>query len=195
MLPAVLYLLHPCSRLPKGGGLRRMSTLELTITPNPTLFARAMAASPERLEREMSGAISRLVAEMARAARDKAPKATSLLTHSIAARMTGPLEGVVASGVDYARAAEEGTGLWGPHKQASGKLPPVENILDWVKVKHLTPDDPNMDEEDLAFLIARSIAARGTPSQPYFEPMVKEFGARGESLMNAAIERTLETLA
>ena len=172
-----------------------MSTLNLTITPNPALFARALAASPQRLEREMNGAIQRLVAEMARSARDKAPKATSLLTHAILPRMVGPLEGVVAAGVNYAQAAEEGTGLWGPKKQASGKMPPVQSILDWVKTKHLTPDDPNMDEEDLAFLIARSIAARGTPPQPFFEPTLRDFTGKGESMMSAAIERTLEALA
>lgn len=172
-----------------------MSTLNLTITPNPALYARAWAASPQRLEREMNSAITRLVAEMARTARDKAPKATSVLTNSIASRMLSPLEGVVTAGVDYARMAEEGTGLWGPQKQASGKLPPVQNILDWVKAKHLTPDDPNMDEEDLAFLIARSIAARGTPSQPYFQPTVNEFGPRGEALMSAGIDRVLAALA
>lgn len=172
-----------------------MSTLKLTITPNPALYARAWAASPQRLEREMNGAITRLVAEMARAARDKAPKATSVLTNSITSRMLSPLEGVVAAGVDYARMAEEGTGVWGPQKQASGKMPPVQNILDWVKAKHLTPDDPNMDEEDLAFLIARSIAVRGTPSQPYFQPTVNEFGQRGEALMSAGIDRVLAALA
>lgn len=172
-----------------------MSTLNLTITPNPALLARALAASPKRLEREMNGAVLRLVREMARAARDKAPRAMSTLTQSIAPRMVGALEGVVAAGVNYAQAAEEGTGLWGPQKQASGKMPPVESILDWIKVKHLTPDDPNMDQTDLAFVIARSIAARGTPSQPYFEPTLKEFGGRGESLMSAAIERTLEGFA
>lgn len=172
-----------------------MSTLNLTITPNPALFARALAASPKQLEREMNGAIQRLVQEMARAARSKTPKATSLLTQSVMPRMVSTLEGVVSAGVNYAQMAEEGTGLWGPQKKPSGKLPPTQNILDWIKVKHITPDDPEMDEEDLAFLIAQSIAARGTPSQPYFEPTLREYQPKGETMMTAAIERTLAALA
>lgn len=172
-----------------------MTKLTLTISPKPDLFARAVSESPARLTQEMGQAILRLVQEMARAARQKAPKATSLLTQSITPRLLSPLEGVVAAGVNYARMAEEGTGLWGPKKQASGQMPPVENILDWIKVKHIQPDDPDMDERDLAFLIARSIAVRGTPAQPYFAPTVDEFGARGETLIEAAIDRTLAALA
>lgn len=172
-----------------------MSALKLILTPDPRRYARAWAASSQRLAAEMNRAIVRLIQEMARAARQKAPKAFSTLTHSIAPRLLSPLEGVVAAGVDYARMAEEGTGLWGPHRQPSHKMPPVENILDWVRRKQLVPDDPSMDQEDLAYLIAKSIAARGTPAQPYFEPTVREYEARGLTLMEAAIDRTLSALA
>ncbi len=43
-----------------------------------------------------------------------------------------------------------------------GKFPPIDDILDWIRAKHITPKDPKTSERQLAFLFARKIAQSGT---------------------------------
>lgn len=47
------------------------------------------------------------------------------------------------------------------HGRKPGKFPPVDDILDWIRAKGITPKD-NISEKSLAFLIARKIAKSGT---------------------------------
>jgi len=150
---------------------------------------RAMARAPVTLAREMESAIGRIVQTMARAARRKAPKAHSHLVNAIGAVHASPFEGLVAAGVDYARLVEEGTG---PARAGVAGSPTLfDHILDWVKVKRLVPDDPAMDQRDLAFVIARAIALRGTPAQPFMGPAFDQHKAEAERRIEAAIDRAL----
>ena len=167
-----------------------MTTLALTV--DTERLQQAMARAPVRLVSELNRAIGRIVLEMARAAKRKAPKATSLLTNAIGGLQVSPIEGLVFAGVDYASAVEQGTGIYGPQGAASGRMPPTANILDWIKVKRIQPDDPHMSPRDLAFVIARSIARKGTPAQPFMAPAFKENSARAERRIEAAIERALK---
>jgi len=148
---------------------------------------RALAASPAILGRHMSLAIGRSVQEMARSAKRNAPKAFSTLTNAIGAIQSSPLEGLVVAGVDYARAVEEGT--------EGGAFPPVQNILDWIQVTKQVPDDPDMSQADLAYVIARSIAEHGTPAQPFMAPAFEDNKARAERNINNAINSALKEIS
>jgi HK97 gp10 family phage protein len=75
--------------------------------------ARVMAAlkgAPEAMHSAMDAALARGAEEMARAAREAAPKSQSTLTNSIRADRVAALHYEIAPGVNYARAVEEGTG-------------------------------------------------------------------------------------
>jgi len=43
-----------------------------------------------------------------------------------------------------------------------GRFPPIDDILDWIREKRITPRDPKTTEKQLAFLFARKIAQSGT---------------------------------
>jgi hypothetical protein len=47
------------------------------------------------------------------------------------------------------------------HGRKPGKFPPIDDILDWIRVKGIRPKD-KISDRSLAFLIARKIAQSGT---------------------------------
>ena len=152
----------------------------------------ALLRMPHQLEKNMDRAIERIVQEMARDARRNAPKAASTLVQSIHVERPSPLEGIVAPSVHYAQMVEEGTGLQGPFGKASGVMPPVQNILDWIETgSGVSANDPSYDNEDLAWAIARSIAKHGTAPQPFMAPALESNRTRAERRINQAIEKTL----
>lgn len=157
-------------------------TIELTVDTDP--LRRALRRAPGRLRDELRLALGRSALEIARAARRNAPKAHSILTNSISSYMSPDgLEAVVFAGADYARMVEERTG--------PGGKPPVQSMLDWIRVKRIVPDDPSMDQTDLAFVIARSIARKGTRAQPFMAPAFEDNKARAMDRINQAIGRAL----
>jgi hypothetical protein len=146
----------------------------------------ALSQGPAVLRKHMHNAVLRSVMEIARSARRYAPKGFSTLTQSISQRMVDALTGEVAPHVDYARMVEEGTG--------PGGWPSDEALVRWIRVKGITPNDPSMDERDLAFVFARSIALHGTPKQPYMQPALQENKARAERRIDQAINQALKEL-
>lgn len=159
----------------------------LTLTVQNKRLMQAIEQGPEVLEKHLQQALLRSVKEMARAARRKAPKANSTLTQSINHRQPSPLVGEVVAGVDYARMVEEGTG--------PGGSPPIQDLMDWLGVKRIEPNDPDMDQRDLAFVIARSIAINGTPAQPYLQPAFDSLKQRAENRINRAIGAAMQELS
>lgn len=140
-------------------------------------------------------AIERSVVDMARSGKEFAPKADSLLTNSITHEMSrNRFEGRVIVGVRHGKPVEQGTGIYGPQGVPSGRMPPVQSILDWIRVKNVKPNDPDMSEEDLAFLIARSIAVTGTPPQPYAEPAFRHNKDQAMKRIDDAIDRLVATV-
>ncbi|HFD81050.1 MAG TPA: hypothetical protein ENK05_11780 [Gammaproteobacteria bacterium] len=160
-------------------------SLELRVETEE--LRRAIAAGPKVLEKHMDLAIGRVVREMSRSAIRKAPKATSQLTDSIMFAQASPYEGLVFAGTEYARMVEEGTD--------AGGFPPEQTILDWIKDARIKPDDPSMDQEDLAYVMARSIALKGTPAQPFMAPAFEDNKARAERRINRAIRAALREMS
>jgi hypothetical protein len=150
-------------------------------------LTQALQKSPEVLTRHLRLAVLRILMEIARQARSSAPKAFSTLTYSINQRMIDDLSGEVRPHVDYARMVEEGTG--------PGGFPPEQSIVRWIAVKGITPRDPAMSVEDLAYAIARSIALHGTQKQPYLMPAANEKKARANVLFNKAVDDSLQEMA
>ena len=167
-----------------------MANMELIIDSDA--LQAAILKAPDRLEKNLKQAITRSVRETARSARSHAPKAFSTLTQSIRSKMVSPLEGLVAPGVNYAEAVEQGTGVYGPAGQASGKFAPIENIIDWVKLVGIQPTEPDMDQVDVAWLINRKIATTGTKPQPYMQPAYDENREKTERRISQAIDRALD---
>jgi hypothetical protein len=124
---------------------------------------KAIAEQPDRLIKEMDRAIGRIIQEMAVTAKIKAPKAMSTLTNSIIPEQLSRFEGVVRANVSYAEAVEKGT----------------------------EPRDPDMDQEDVAWAIARKISWTGTKPQPFFEPTLEEKSAWADKRIEQAIDNAL----
>ncbi len=130
----------------------------------------------KRAHREVAGAIDRklqrAVLEIARELRAGAPKATSLLTHSIKPDREALMAWRVGPHVDYASMVERGT-------KGGGGAPPFLSILDWVRRRRLTPTSPSIAARKgrkqqtiaLAWAIRRKIQQRGTPAQPFVGPV------------------------
>jgi hypothetical protein len=152
---------------------------------------KAIAEQPDRLIKEMDRAIGRIIQEMAVTAKIKAPKAMSTLTNSIIPEQLSRFEGVVRANVSYAEAVEKGTGIYGPLKRSHGMLPPIRSLIDWIKVKGIEPRDPDMDQEDVAWAIARKISWTGTKPQPFFEPTLEEKSAWADKRIEQAIDNAL----
>jgi len=152
----------------------------------------ALLHAPDKLVKNLDKAIDRSLREMARDARGEAPKAFSQLVNSINVERPNKLEGTVGPAVDYGRAVEEGTGVFGPEGVYSGEFPPIENIQDWVHRLGLTPNDPSYDEEDLAWAIASEMALTGTQAQPYLAPAFEKNIDRAQRRFDRAIVVSLQ---
>ena len=156
----------------------------LALEFDSTRLQQAMLAARNQLEKALDRVISRGVLTMARTAKREAPKAHSTLTNAIHSEHPSPLEGRVVAGVNYGQYAADDTDPQG--------VPPEQSILDWIQVKGIEPDDPTMDEEDLAYVIARSIAVHGTSPNPYHERAFDQHKGELEKRMDQAVENVLE---
>jgi hypothetical protein len=131
---------------------------------------------PASVEKAVDSKLWRGAEEVARTGKSNAPKAFSNLANSIRAERVGPLHYRVVEGVNHGRAVEEGGR---PHGVNSDKLIPwVERVLG-VRGK---------DARDKAFLIARSIAMRGTRAQPYMQPAAEQMTPRVRELVMLGVE-------
>ena len=81
----------------------------------------------------------------------------------------------------------------------AGKFPPIDNILDWVKAKPQLARPNRLDRKEitpkqLAFLVARKIAAKGIqPGNQLSEAMDIAY-ARWKDRIDAAITADIETI-
>ncbi len=159
-----------------------MSTLSLSIDSDNLM--QALLRAPDLLARNLSRAVNLSASKIARSARSHAPKATTLLTQSIRHTQVSRYEAVIAAGVDYARFVEQG--------RDPGVMPPVQPILDWIQTGAGVQPQDDISEEDLAFLIARSISQRGIKPQPFMQPALEDNRAQAERNINRAIDAALQ---
>jgi hypothetical protein len=87
--------------------------------------------------------------------------ASGQLIRSIGFKETSKNEttGITVSTVDYAKWVDEG--------RRPGKMPPVQDILQWVKVKPVRAR--RLTQESLAWAIAKTIAKRGVRPRPFIQ--------------------------
>lgn len=94
-----------------------------------------------------------------------------------------------------ARFVEYGTGFRGEGRfKAPGSKPPVENILEWIVEKGITPYAYD-SQYALADAIARVIENYGTKPHPFMRPAWREhkqnFSPRGSHAITKALRRRL----
>lgn len=166
----------------------------VTMKINAAGLAQAIDKAPALLHKNMRSALRSVLARIARTAKRYAPKAFSNLVNSIDTRLISDFEGAVYAGKNYALAVEQGTGAQGPRGIPSAKMPPVSSIEDWVKVRGLTPKKPGDTTRDIAYAIARSIALKGTPAQPFMGRSLEHNAEDATRRINDAIGATLAEL-
>ena len=73
-----------------------------------------------------------------------------------------------------------------------GKFPPIDKILEWIRVKPVTPYSDNRGrlptEEQLAFLISRKIAEQGTDGRNVLYETVDELNRYYLPLLQKALD-------
>lgn len=147
-------------------------------------FRKALSKAPKALVQNLSKSVNRFAIELGRSAKGFAPKAHSTLVNSIRHQRIGVLSYVVGPTVNYGPMVENETKPQG--------LPNVLSIYDWVRVSGLQPNNPKMDQMDLAWMISKSIAKKGTEAQPYMEPAVEEKSDRLLQLVQIAMTKTMK---
>lgn len=151
-------------------------------------LTRAWQRAPQIVREELTTATDEATALLQAATQAMTPVgATGLLRSSILAQDTVALSdqviGVVGTSNPYAIPVELGTR---PH------FPPVEALEDWVRARlNVAPEEVR----SVAFLIARKIAAHGTPAVGMFHRAFTAQRARVEAMFAAARDRVRDRLA
>ena len=144
----------------------------ITIFENASQVAKSLVKQARLIPIELDQKANKTALLVQRDARRNVPKAHSELVNAITLEKLRAGEYQIEVAKDYGRAVEEGSG--------PGGVAPIQSIIDWMAVRRITPDDPKMKVDELAFLIQKKIAARGTPAQPFLIPAVK---ARNTTLL------------
>lgn len=150
-------------------------------------FDRAETVMVRNVERYQS----RGAEELAREARDRAPKAFSTLANSIRAYRVGEMHWRVSTGVNYAKAVEEGT--------PPGTMPNPTHLYAWIKQRSgigFSSTRPRSagrrsqyaEIRSRAFALARHIKHHGTRPQPYMEPARAAKESRILALMRQGVD-------
>lgn len=156
--------------------------IEITINLDDARLQQALARFPDRVAAQIEFALARGAEEIARAARRKAPKAFSTLTHSIRAQRMGDLHYRIAPGANYAAMVERG--------RRPGRQPGTANgLTEWVKQKTGLEGKP-LDR--MSFVVARAIGRKGIRPQPYMRPALAENESRLRQLVRAGVARGIE---
>lgn len=88
---------------------------------------------------------------------------------------------------DYWKFVEEG--------RSPGRFPPVDKILDWIRVKPIVPDERSgrlPTENQLAFLIGRKIAEEGIEGTHYLQESQEEVLVEFEDKLSEAVGRDVD---
>lgn len=158
----------------------------IRITSNLPEVRAAFKRAPALVLRELDRQLSRGAKEISNDARLEAPKANSDLTNSIRALRVGQGEHLVVAAAAHAGPVERG--------RRPGPMPPIQSIVDWMKVRRVGPSDPEARRR-AAFPIARSIGRRGTRPQPFMGPALEKNRSRLDELMREGAARAMRQVA
>lgn len=162
------------------GGMGDQMSNNFSITIDVSRAKAAMARMPSVVENVVDVWLARGAEEVAREAKQQAPKAFSNLVNSIRAERIGLMHYQVSEGMNYGRAVEEGTG---PHFPNPDALRPwVERVLG-VRGK---------EADNTAWLIARAISRRGTRAQPYMRPAFDAKRSRLFELVQQGVDQGIK---
>lgn len=154
--------------------------MKVEITHNIGDVAKQIAAAPEAVLKEVDRALFRGAIEVADEVRRQAPKARSELTNSTQVKAK-PLEYTIAVLARYAGWVHQGTG--------AGGRPPLKEMLDWIRLKRITPRDPRMSERTLARTLRWHIQQRGIQANPFAERAFDAKRSRLAELIESAAQR------
>ncbi|MCG7585441.1 hypothetical protein [Photobacterium sp. OFAV2-7] len=157
---------------------------EFSVSIDTSVLDEAFRAAPGTLVAYLKDGVSRAGSEVSREAREEAPKAESTLTNSIRSNAAGELQRMITSNQIYNSFVVAPTGRQG--------MPPLQSILDWVKVKRLNPRNPKHTQSDLAFMIARSIARNGTAPNDFYERAADAKADKVAKILNASVAAGLK---
>lgn len=159
----------------------------ITIRSNAGVLAQAIAADAETSARLIDQTLERGAIEIARDARQRAPKARTTLTNSIAHVRLATARYEVTAQSRYALAVEEGAGR--------GGWAPKASLLDWMHIAGVRPRTAGMTMERLADLLQLSIYERGTPAQPFMAPAADAAFPRIESRLSERLQQLVDNRA
>ena len=120
---------------------------------------------PAESAQRVDGAANAFVQRITRDARRDAPEAESNLTNSILVKRNGLMDYETGPNVNYGPFVELGS--------EPGGVPPLQSLIDWLRVRRITPDTKGFDLTDLAYAIQAKIKRRGVDSQPYMLPALE----------------------
>lgn len=169
--------------------------MRLDYSTDMDRIVQAMRKAPRVMGKHLRHGMDRAALELSRSARRKAPKATSQLVNSIGIERPGQFSRVIAPASEHGAYQELGTGIYGPGGIPSGKMPPMQSLRDWIRTAGIEPRDPSMDTDDLAFVIGRSIAEKGTHAQPFMKPAFEEGQDRAFEVIRRSAEDGLREVA
>lgn len=160
----------------------------------------ALKQAPEHMQPILDRGIGRAGEEVAREARQRAPKAFSLLVNSIRSNRPRPLLREVGAHVDYDAAVQEGTG------PAAGKrryFPDPKRLETYialrggVRLARRGSKKRARQEDEIRYragALARFISIHGTRPQPYLASTMQAMAPRVEQLFRHAAAEGLRTL-
>ena len=125
---------------------------------------------------------ARIVAVAKTHLKDNGSVATGMLRNSGSVRPQ--VDGTVDAGF-YAEYA-----YWVEYGRKAGGMPPVKLIKEWVRKKHITSNEKEIDS--MAFAIAKNIAANGTKAKPFLTPSYEENKSRIDDIIQKAINEVTD---
>ncbi|END5526333.1 hypothetical protein ABMC86_001973 [Vibrio vulnificus] len=157
---------------------------ELHIDIDISALDEAFRTAPELLAKHLRSGLDHAGMRVQKAAQLEAPQADGLLVKTIESLVISDLRRMITSSANYNSLVVQETGHQG--------MPPLQSVLDWVKVKRIQPKTPNTDQRDLAFMIARSIARNGTPADDFYDRAAEQTQDKVSDILNASVKMALK---